>query len=40
MEGAEPGEIDEEKVTFDEFIALMQQVENKLAKDDPNNLNR
>jgi len=24
-----------EKVTFDEFIQLMQQVENKLARDEP-----
>ena len=40
MEGAEPEEQNEDRVTFDEFIALMQQVENKLAKDDPNNLNR
>lgn len=41
MEGAEPEEQqNEERVTFDEFITLMQQVENKLAKDDPNNLNR
>ena len=40
MEGAEAEEQNEERVTFDEFIALMQQVENKLAKDDPNNLNR
>jgi hypothetical protein len=39
-QGPEPLEIDEERVTFEEFIALMQQVENKLAKDDPNNLNR
>ena len=39
MEGAEAEEQNEERVTFDEFIALMQQVENKLAKDDPNNLN-
>jgi hypothetical protein len=27
---------DPQKVTFDEFIQLMQHVENKLAKDDPN----
>ena len=40
MAGAEAEEQNEERVTFDEFIALMQQVENKLAKDDPNNLNR
>jgi len=41
MEGAEPEEQqNDERVTFDEFITLMQQVENKLAKDDPNNLNR
>ena len=29
-----------ENISFDEFIKLMEQVENKLAKDDPNNLNR
>ena len=29
-----------EFVTFEEFIRLMQQVENKLARDDPDNLNR
>ena len=31
---------DSENISFDEFIKLMEQVENKLAKDDPNNLNR
>ena len=29
-----------ENISFDEFIKLMEQVENKLARDDPNNLNR
>ena len=29
-----------ENITFDEFIKLMEHVEKKLAKDDPNNLNR
>lgn len=29
-----------EQITFNDFIQLMQQVENKLARDDPNNLNR
>lgn len=29
-----------ENISFEEFIKLMEQVENKLAKDDPNNLNR
>ena len=29
-----------ENILFDEFIKLMEHVENKLAKDDPNNLNR
>ena len=32
--------IDEESITFNDFIKLMEQVENKLARDDPNNLNR
>lgn len=31
---------DPELITFDDFIKLMEQVENKLARDDPNNLNR
>ena len=31
---------DPELITFDDFIRLMEQVENKLARDDPNNLNR
>lgn len=30
----------QENITFDEFIKLMEHVEKKLAKDDPNNLNR
>ena len=34
----QPAEL--EFVTFEEFIRLMQQVENKLARDDPDNLNR
>ena len=29
-----------DNISFEEFIKLMEQVENKLAKDDPNNLNR
>ena len=33
-------DVDSENILFDEFIKLMEQVENKLAKDDPNNLNR
>lgn len=32
--------LDEESIKFDDFIKLMQQVENKLARDDPHNLNR
>lgn len=31
---------DPELITFEDFIRLMEQVENKLARDDPNNLNR
>lgn len=31
-----PNQTDLQKVSFDEFIQLMQHVENKLAKDDPN----
>jgi hypothetical protein len=41
MEGEEESPAPENlKVTFEEFIQLMQQVENKLAKDDTNNQNR
>ena len=29
-----------DQITFDDFIKLMEQVESKLARDDPNNLNR
>ena len=29
-----------ENISFEEFIKLMEHVEKKLAKDDPNNLNR
>ena len=29
-----------ENILFEEFIKLMEQVENKLARDDPNNNNR
>ena len=29
-----------EMITFEEFLQLMEQVENKLAKDDPNNMKR
>lgn len=39
--GSEPAPSGElENVLFEEFIELMQQVENKLARDDPENLNR
>jgi Ca2+-binding EF-hand superfamily protein len=31
-----PNQTDHQRVSFDEFIQLMQHVENKLAKDDPN----
>lgn len=31
---------DSEQITFEDFIKLMEHVENKLARDDPNNLNR
>ena len=31
---------DEDRISFEDFINMMQQVENKLAKDDPHNLNR
>ena len=37
---AEGMEIEEEIITFNDFIKLMEQVENKLARDDPNNINR
>lgn len=30
------GPADPERVSFDEFIQLMQHIENKLARDDPN----
>ena len=29
-----------EYINFDDFLKMMEQVENKLAKDDPHNLNR
>ena len=29
-----------EYINFDDFLRMMEQVENKLAKDDPHNLNR
>ena len=32
--------LENEIITFEDFIQLMQQVENKLARDDPHNLNR
>ena len=39
--GSEPAPSGElENVLFEEFIELMQQVENKPARDDPENLNR
>lgn len=31
---------DEDRISFEDFINMMQQVENKLARDDPHNLNR
>ena len=34
------GEADPEIITFDDFLKMMEQVENNLAKDDPHNLNR
>jgi len=30
----------DDKLSFDDFIQMMEQVENRLAKDDPHNLNR
>ena len=30
----------EETISFDEFIQLMQQIENKIVKADPNNVQR
>ena len=34
------GEYDPELISFDDFLKMMEQVENNLAKDDPHNLNR
>ena len=34
-------EVDQDdKITFEDFIQMMEQVENRLARDDPHNLNR
>jgi|TARA_B110000285_G_scaffold228385_1_gene291291 Fe-S-cluster formation regulator IscX/YfhJ len=33
-------ETDPETITFEDFLRMMEQVENNLAKDDPHNLNR
>ena len=33
-------DVDPETITFDDFLKMMEQVENNLAKDDPHNLNR
>ena len=34
------GEHDPDLISFDDFLKMMEQVENNLAKDDPHNLNR
>lgn len=31
---------DPEMISFEDFLRMMEQVENNLAKDDPHNLNR
>ena len=30
----------DDRITFEDFIQMMEQVENRLARDDPHNLNR
>lgn len=39
-DNAEPEPASLEFINFDEFIKMMQQIENRMAKDDPHNLNR
>lgn len=39
MEGEQAPE-ENDRVSFEEFIQLMQQVENKLAKDEPSQSNK
>ena len=39
-EGQQDGFFDPELISFNDFLRMMEQVENNLAKDDPHNLNR